>query len=189
MEGRPLDERELIASAQNGDTRAFERLVRTHQGVALRVAYLVVRDPSEAEDVTQDAFVKAYRSLDRFRAESPFRPWLLTIVRNEALNRVRSTKRRERLALRTSNDPVSGDAAPSPETEIMSDEEHRHLLSLIEELPERYRNVIIHRYLLDLTEQETSQILGIPVGTVKSRNSRALERLRRSLALEDRDPQ
>ena len=187
MEGRPLDEQELIASAKNGDTRAFGQLVRTHQGFALRVAYLVVRDPSEAEDVTQDAFVKAYRSLDRFRAEAPFRPWLLRIVRNEALNRVRSTKRRDSLALQISSDPVSGDAAPSPEAEVMSQDERGRLLGLIEDLPERYRRVIVHRYLLDLSEEETSEILGLPLGTVKSRSSRALQRLRKSIALEDGD--
>lgn len=184
MEGRPLDEQDLIASAKNGDTRAFEQLARTHQGIALRVAYLVVRDSSEAEDVTQDAFVKAYRALDKFRAEAPFRPWLLRIVRNEALNRVRSTKRRESLALQVANDPVSGDAAPSPEAEVMSREERGRLLGLIEDLPERYRSVIVHRYLLDLSEEETSQILGLPVGTVKSRRSRAVQRLRKSLNLE-----
>lgn len=187
VEGRPLDEQELIASAKNGDTRAFGQLVRTHQGMALRVAYLVVRDWSEAEDVTQDAFVKAYRSFDRFRAEAPFRPWVLRIVRNEALNRVRSTKRRDSLALQITNDPVSGDAAPSPETEVMSQDERRHLLGLIEDLPQRYRSVIVHRYLLDLSEEETSEILGLPVGTVKSRSSRAVQRLRRSLNLEDGD--
>lgn len=184
VEGRPLDEQELIASAKNGDTQAFGQLVRNHQGIALRVAYLVVRDSSEAEDVTQDAFVKAHRSLDRFRAEAPFRPWLLRIVRNEALNRVRSTKRRDSLALQVASDPVSGDAAPSPEAEVMSQDDRLRLLSLIEDLPERYRNVIVHRYLLDLSEKETSEILGMPVGTVKSRSSRALERLRRSLNLE-----
>jgi RNA polymerase sigma-70 factor (ECF subfamily) len=189
VEGRPLDERELIASAKNGDTRAFEQLLRIHQGIAVRVAYLVVRDPTEAEDVTQDAFVKAYRSLDSFRSEAPFRPWLLKIVRNEAVNRMRSTKRRERLALQTSNDPVSGDAAPSPETEVMSADERERLLALIEDLPERYRNVIVHRYLLDLSEKETSEVLGLPVGTVKSRTSRAIERLRRSLAHEYEDTQ
>lgn len=187
VEGRPLDEREVIARARNGDTRAFEQLVRTHQGIALRVAYLVVRDHAEAEDVTQDAFVKAYRSLDGFRPESPFRPWLLRIVRNEALNRVRSTKRRENLTLQAINDPVSGDAAPSPEAEVMSVDEREGLLAIVEDLPQRYRNVIVHRFLLDLSERETSEILGLPVGTVKSRCSRALERLRRSLALEYRD--
>lgn len=184
MEGRPLDEQELIASAKNGDTRAFGQLVRTHQGIALRVAYLVVRDSSEAEDVTQEAFVKAYGSLDKFRAEAPFRPWLLRIVRNEALNRVRGTKRRDRLALLIANDPVSGDAAPSPEAEVMSQDERKHLLNVIEDLPDRYRSVIVHRYLLDLSEEETSEILGVPVGTVKSRSSRGVQRLRRSLNFE-----
>ena len=187
VEGCPLDERELIARARNGDTRAFEQLVRTHQGIALRVAYLVVRDHAEAEDVTQDALVKAYRSLDGFRPESPFRPWLLRIVRNEALNRVRSTTRRESLTLQAINDPVSGDAAPSPEAEVMSVDERERVLALVEDLPQRYRNVIVHRFLLDLSERETSEILGLPVGTVKSRCSRALVRLRRSLALEYRD--
>jgi RNA polymerase sigma factor (sigma-70 family) len=189
VEGRPLDERELIARAQDGDIPAFEELVRTHQGIALRVAYLVVRDPSEAEDVTQDAFVKAYRSIGRFRSGAPFRPWLLRIVRNEALNRVRGTKRRERLALRTAGDPVSGDAAPSPETEIISEQQSRRLLALIDELPARYRSVIVHRYLLDLSEKETARILGLPVGTVKSRAHRALARLRERFDFEYGEPE
>lgn len=178
VEGRPLDERELIASAQNGDTRAFEQLVRNHQGIALRVAYLVIRNPAEAEDVTQDAFIKAYRSLNRFRSGAPFRPWLLRIVRNEALNRVRSARRRDRLAVQAATDPVSGDAAPSPETLVLTEEEHRRLLGIVDDLPERYRSVIVHRYLLGMSENETSVILGVPPGTVKSRTSRALERLR-----------
>jgi RNA polymerase sigma-70 factor (ECF subfamily) len=188
VEGRPLDERELIARAQHGDTRAFEQLVRIHQGIALRVAYLVVRNPSEAEDVTQDALVKAYRSLDRFHVESPFRPWLLRIVRNEALNRVRSNKRRDRLAIQVGRDPVSGDTALSPEAVVLTAEEGRRLLARIDDLPERYRSVVIHRYLLDLSEQETAEILGVPAGTVKSRTSRALERLRKGLGddFEDR---
>ena len=188
MEGRPLDERELIARAQHGDTRAFEQLVRIHQGIALRVAYLVVRNPSEAEDVTQDALVKAYRSLDRFHVESPFRPWLLRIVRNEALNRVRSNKRRDRLAIQVGRDPVSGDTVLSPEAVVLTGEEGRQLLALIDDLPERYRSVVIHRYLLDLSEQDTAKILGVPAGTVKSRASRALERLRKGLGddFEDR---
>lgn len=184
MEGRPLEERELIASARNGDTRAFEQLVRLHQGIALRVAYLVVRDHVEAEDVTQEAFVKAHRSLNGFREEAPFRPWLLKIVRNEALNRVRGGKRRDRLELRLANEAVSGDAAPSPEAVVVSQQETGQLLNMIDDLPERYRSVVVHRYLLDLSEQETAEILDLPVGTVKSRTSRALERLRRRLAPE-----
>jgi RNA polymerase sigma-70 factor (ECF subfamily) len=161
--------------------------VRIHQGIALRVAHVVVRDHAEAEDVTQDALVKAYRSLDKFRVDAPFRPWLLRIVRNEALNRVRGTGRRERLALRAGTDPASGDAAPSPEAEVILEEERARLLTLIDELPARFRSVVVHRYLLDLSEQETSEVLGLPLGTVKSRSSRALDRLRRSLGPESEE--
>jgi len=86
VEGRPLIEQDLIQRARNGDVAAFEELVRTHQAIALRVAVLVMGDRSDAEDVTQEAFVKAYHALGRFRQDSRFRPWLLRIVRNEALN-------------------------------------------------------------------------------------------------------
>lgn len=178
MEGRPLDENYLIERSRDGDADAFEQLVRAHQGVAIRVAYLVVRDHSEAEDVTQEAFVKAYRSLPRFRLGSPFRPWVLKIVRNEALNRLRSSKRREQLAFREGNDPVSGGAAPSSETVAVSHAERARVLAAVDQLPDRYRSVITHRFLLELSEDETASVLGLPIGTVKSRTSRGLARLR-----------
>jgi RNA polymerase sigma factor (sigma-70 family) len=181
VEGRPLEEKELIANAKAGDVSAFGRLVGIHQGIALRVAYLVVRDHAEAEDVTQEALVKAYRALGRFREEAPFRPWLLRIVRNEALNRVRGRGRRERLAMRIADDPVSGGAAPSPETEVIGDEERRRVLAAVDSLPSRYRAVISARFLVGLSEAETAGMLDIPPGTVKSRTSRGLARLRQSL--------
>ena len=184
VEGRPLQEEQLVERAREGDLDAFGELVRRHQAMALRVAALVVGDPTEAEDVTQDAFVKAHHNLHRFTPGRPFRPWLLTIVRNESRNRRRRRGRQAQLALRAASDPVSGGAAPSPEAEVISGEERGRLLALIEDLPERYRSVLVHRYLLDLSEDETSAILGLPPGTVKSRCSRALARLRRSLALE-----
>lgn len=181
VEGRPLDERELIARSKAGDPHAYEQLVRIHQQLALRVAYLVVSDRAEAEDVTQEAFVKAYRSLGRFRSESPFRPWLLRIVRNEAINRLRGTRRRRELALRLADDPVSGDAAPSPETAVVAGDLRRRLVARIGDLSDRHRDVITHRFLLDLSEAETARVLRIPVGTVKSRTARALERLREQM--------
>lgn len=181
VEGRPLDEKELIANAKEGDVAAYGQLVGLHQTVALRVAYLVVREHAEAEEVTQEALVKAYRALGRFREEAPFRPWLLRIVRNEALNRVRSARRREHLALRLAADSVSGDAAPSPETEVMSREERGRVLEAVDSLPGRYRNVIAARFLVGLSEAETAGMLGIPAGTVKSRTSRGLDRLREML--------
>lgn len=182
VEGRPLIEQELIQRARNGDVAAFEELVRMHQSVALRVAVLVVGDHSDAEDVTQEAFVKAYHALGRFRQDSPFRPWLLRIVRNEALNQRRRHGRQDRLGLRLAGDRLSGDAAPSPETVVVSESERESVLAAVNGLPERYRQVVALRYLLGLSEAETAETLGIPAGTVKSRTARALSRLERSLS-------
>src|SRR3970282_2511401 len=97
VEGRPLIEQDLIERARSGDVAPFEELVRMHQAIALRVAVLVMGDHSDAEDVTQEALVKAYHALGRFRQDSPFRPWLLRIVRNEALNQRRAHGRQARL--------------------------------------------------------------------------------------------
>ncbi len=182
VEGRPLDEQEQILRAKNGDVAAFEMLVRSHQQIALRVAYLVVGDANVAEDVTQEAFVKAYRALPRFRAEGSFRPWLLRIVRNEALNNRRAWGRQERLALRLAHDPVSGGAAPSPETTVMTGIERETVLAAVGELPDRYRDIVSLRYLLGLSEAETAATLGVPLGTVKSRTARALDRLESALS-------
>ena len=178
VEGRPLDEKSLVNRANNGDASAYTELVRAHQDVAFRVAFLVVRDRAEAEDATQVALMKAYRALGRFRPDADFRPWLLRIVRNEALNRRRSTRRRSGLALRLAFDPVLGDAAPSPETVVVKNDERRLLLEAVESLPLRLREVIEMRYLAGLSEADTALSLGIPVGTVKSRSARAVDRLR-----------
>ena len=182
MEGRPLNEQDLIENAKSGDVAAFEALVQTHRQIALRVAFLVVGDQTEAEDVTQEAFVKAYHAMSRFRGDAPFRPWLLRIVRNEALNQRRRRGRQERLTLRLANDPVSGGAAPSPETTVITGVERRTILDAVNGLPDRYREVVTHRYLLGLSEAETAATLRIPVGTVKSRTARALGRLENSLS-------
>lgn len=185
VEGRPLTEAELISRAIEGDVDAFTHLVEDHQAVALRVAYLVVRDHAEAEDVTQEAFVKAYRALDGFRRDAPFRPWLLRIVRNEALNRLRRRGRRERLRLLVANEAVSGGAAPSPEAVFIEEERRQRLLDAVEELPTRYRDVVTCRYLVGLSEAETAAALDVPTGTVKSRTSRALDRLASTLNRRD----
>jgi RNA polymerase sigma factor (sigma-70 family) len=182
VEGRPLNEQDLILRVKSGDVAAFESLVETHQQIALRVAFLVVGDRTVAEDVTQEAFVKAYHAISRFREDGVFRPWLLRIVRNEALNQRRRRGRQERLSLRLANDPVSGGAAPSPETTVITGVERRTVLDAVNRLPDRYREVVTHRYLLGLSEAETAATLRIPVGTVKSRTARALGRLEHALS-------
>lgn len=167
--------------ARRGDVRAYEGLVERHRDLAFRTAYLVARNASDAEDAAQEAFVKAYYALDRFRAGEPFRPWLLRIVTNEAKNRRRSAGRRDRLVARAAERRGPGDAAPSPDAAAIADETRDLLLSAMEALPERDRLVIGYRYFLDLSEAETARALGVRPGTVKSRLSRALERLRASL--------
>jgi RNA polymerase sigma-70 factor (ECF subfamily) len=176
VEGRPRGERELALRAQRGDATAYEDLVRPHQEIAFRVAYVITRNAQDAEDATQDALVKAWRALGRFRVDEPLRPWLLRIVANEARNRRRSAGRRERLALRAVE--ISGEAAPSPEETTLAREQRAELLQALEELPDAAREVLAYRYLLELGEDETAAVLDVAVGTVKSRTSRALERLK-----------
>jgi RNA polymerase sigma factor (sigma-70 family) len=178
---RPQDESELVERARRGDERAYEELVRRHQGIAFRTAYLVAGNAADAEDAAQEGFVKAYRALGRFRAGAPFRPWLLQIVANEARNRRRSAGRRAGLALRVAGEDLSGDAAPSPEGNLLAGEDRERLLGAINGLPEEHRLVIACRYFLDLSEDETAAALGVRRGTVKSRTSRALGRLREEL--------
>jgi RNA polymerase sigma factor (sigma-70 family) len=188
VEGRPADDRiddgELVERARRGDVEAYEQLVQRYQGLASRVAYLVARDAADAEDAAQEAFVKAFYALDRFRKGAAFKPWLLRIVTNEALNRRRSAGRRAGLALRAAEEPVSGDAAPSPETAALELEKRRTLLAALESLAEPDRLVVTYRYFLDLSEAEMAAALGVPRGTVKSRLSRALVKLRAAMPAE-----
>ena len=181
MEGRPLEDAELVELAKGGDVRAYGELVDRYREISFRTAYLIARNGADAEDATQDAFVKAYYALDRFRSAEPFRPWILRIVSNEARNRRRSAGRRERLALRVVERRGPGDAAPSPDAAAIAEETRRTLVGALEMLPERDRDVIACRYLLELSEAETATTLGIRPGTVKSRLSRGLARLRLEL--------
>lgn len=181
VEGRPLEDVDLIERAKDGDVRAYGDLVERYRDIAFRTAYLITRSTADAEDAAQEAFVKAYYALGRFRTQAPFRPWILRIVANEARNRVRSARRREGLALRLAGDRPSGDAAPSPEAAALDRERDQALLAAMARLPEPDRQIITCRYLLDLSEAETADTLGIRRGTVKSRLSRALGRLREAL--------
>lgn len=181
VEGRPLDDAELIERARRGDMAAYAELVRRYQGPALRTAALLAADSDEAEDAVQDAFVKAHSALGRFREGSPFRPWLLRIVANEARNRRRSAGRRRGLALRIAEDRPLSDAAPSPEVAVLALETREVLLAAIGRLEPDDRLVIAYRYFMDLSEAEMAEALGVARGTVKSRLSRAMARLRIAL--------
>ena len=178
MVSRPPTEDELVERARDGDPTAFAALVRDHQEIAFRTAYVITRNAADAEDAAQVGLTKAWRALPRFRRGSPVRPWLLTIVANEARNRRRGEGRREGLVLRATHELPPGDAAPSPEGSLIAAETRAELLAALEQLSDDDRLVLSCRFLLDLGEEETATVLGLRRGTVKSRTSRALERLR-----------
>jgi RNA polymerase sigma-70 factor (ECF subfamily) len=187
---RPLDDdAPLVARATRGDADAYEQLVQRHAQIAFRTAYLITRNAADAEEAAQDGFLKAYGALARFRPDAPFRPWLLRIVANEARNRRRGAGRRAALELRGGEERLRlrGDAAPSPEAALLAASQRVALLAAIEALPERDRLVIGCRYLLELSEAETAAALDCRPGTVKSRLSRALERLRAEVGEEALD--
>ena len=165
-----------MARARSGDPDAYAVLVRRHAPIALRTAVLLGAG-SDAEDVVQEALVKAYRSLNRFRAGQPFRPWLLRIVANEAHNAHRSAVRRR---ARESTAPLA--ELLDPAAEVVDRDEKTRILSEVEVLPAKLRDVVVCRYLLELDESETATVLWLPRGTVKSRLSRGLDRLRAALA-------
>jgi RNA polymerase sigma factor (sigma-70 family) len=170
----PAEDHRLVERAVHGDIGAFEALVAAHQRAAVRLA-AVIAGSADAEDIAQEAFMKAYRALHRFNEGASFSPWLFRIVANEARNHRRSSGRRARLALRTASAGVHGS---TPEDAAVASQQRASLLRALETLPERDRLVLSCRFLLGLSEAETAAALECATGTVKSRTSRALERLR-----------
>jgi RNA polymerase sigma-70 factor (ECF subfamily) len=173
------EEAALVTRARAGDVEAFGALVGRHQRAALRTAFAVGGSESEAEDVTQEAFVKAFRALSRFDERRPLRPWLMQIVANEARNRRRSRERRQRLAVRAA--ALGGHEPGSAEDLAIGAVSAAELRAALSRLDDRDRTVIALRYFAGLSEAETARALDVPAGTVKSRCSRALERLRAQL--------
>jgi RNA polymerase sigma factor (sigma-70 family) len=154
--------------------------VRRYQDVARRTAHLVCPE-ADADDAVQEAFLKAHAALARFRVGSPFKPWLLRIVANEARNRRRSAGRRQGLALRAAAVETTGATSPGPEGTVIAAEARAELLAAITALRDEDREILGARFFLDLNEAETAEALGIARGTVKSRTSRALGRLRAAM--------
>lgn len=162
--------------ARAGESVAFGELVRRHQRAALRVAAVVSGSTAEAFDISQEGFVKAYQSTASYRGTGSVRSWMLRIVANEAKNEVRGRLRRL-----SRNDRHAGlqlrvaDGADEPAVERI---EHEELATALAKLRDADRAVLGCRFVAELSEAETATVLGIAVGTVKSRTSRALHRLR-----------
>ena len=170
---------DLVGRVRDGDTGAYAVLVRRHAPIAVRTAALLGAG-RDSEDVVQEAWVKAYRSLGSFRLDRPFRPWLLRIVANEARNAHRSSVRRTAREDRTARWSPSGLVDPS--AEVVDRDAKQRLLAAVQALPDKLGHVVVCRFLLDLDEAATAEVLGVPRGTVKSRLSRGLARLRDEMA-------
>jgi len=162
MAGSGREERAWVRRAQAGSVSDFEALFRAHWWPAYRAAYLVVRDSAAAEDIAQEAFLSAVRSLDRFDRRRPFGPWLHRIVVNRAIDWARAR------ALRPEAEEVD---APSPERP----ERDHELLRELDRLTPEHRAVIVLRYLLEYTPGEIAELLELPRGTVNSRLRRGLD--------------
>ena len=177
---RAIDDAEALARARGGDLDAYGVLVARYTLRAHRAAFLLGAG-EESDDVVQEAFVKAFGHLSRFRVGEPFGPWLLRIVANETKNLTRSRRRRAALALRMCSADSADPAADAPVDAVLAAERRARLVAAVSALPDRERQVLVCRYFLDLSEAETAQVLAWPLGSVKSRTSRALNRLRGQL--------
>ncbi|WP_343246075.1 RNA polymerase sigma factor [Streptomyces sp. SID5785] len=169
----------MIARVRAGEPEAYAELVRAFTGIALRAAHALGAG-ADAEDVVQQSFFKAYRSLGRFKDGSAFKPWLLQIVANETRNTVRSAGRQRsavgREAAMVEAEPLIPESA-DPAVAAIEVERRAELLAALDLLSEDHRLVVVHRYLLEMDEAETAETLGWPRGTVKSRLNRALRKL------------
>lgn len=165
-----MDEAGLIIQAQRGDPEAFRLLIEPHQERIFRLAYLLLGDAAAAEDAAQETFIQAFRALPRFDSARPLRPWLLRIVTNRCYNTHRAAKRYLAALRRTL---FAGEAAPPID---LHDSQALH--TAIARLPRPDQEVIYMRFFLDLSVDETAAVLAVAPGTVKSRLSRALARLR-----------
>lgn len=173
-----MTDQELVRLAKEGDGAAWETLVGREQQAVFRHAYLLTGDADEAQDVAQETFVRAYRAMDRFDPERPLRPWLLRIAANLASNRRRSVARFLNAlarAARAAPEPVVAGAGAG---RLAQQEEAAALWQAIRRLKRADQEVIYLRYFAELSVADTAEALGVAPGTVKSRLSRATDRLR-----------
>ncbi|MCC6805594.1 MAG: sigma-70 family RNA polymerase sigma factor [Anaerolineae bacterium] len=165
-------EADLIRRARDGDDAAYERLVREHQEAVFRLAYLFLGDADDAEDTAQEVFIRAHRSLERFDESRPLRPWLLSITANAARNRRRAFGRYMHALRRL----ILPEQSVSVEAERAL--EAQALWQAVRRLSAVDQEVIYLRYFLELSVNEAAEAMNVEPGTVKSRLSRALSRLR-----------
>ena len=180
-------EKDLIRRVKNGDQDAFGQLVLTHQNKVYTLCVHMVTNREEAEDLAQEAFLKAWRNLDSFQEESSFATWMHRLTTNVCLDHLRKQARRQNISTAVSlDDEESGwtepvDHTQDPQRRLEQREQRELLAKALNELPEHYRRLIIMREVSGLSYQEIADALDADLGTVKSGISRARERLRKIL--------
>ena len=182
-----LSDHELVARCQAGDEGAFDELVRRHQQRALNVAYQVLRNYEDAIEVAQDAFVRVYRNLGSFRGDCEFTTWLHQIVVNLARNRHRWWKRRGKQTTVSLDEPLEtnhGELArqveattDGPDVTAVKQEFVQQINHAMERLPRTFREVLVLRNVEEMSYEQIAAVLGLSIGTVKSRIARADEGL------------
>jgi len=176
-----VPERKLIEAAQAGDQRAFGFLVRRHQKRLFRFIFGLLGSFDQAEDVVQEAFVKAYQALASFRTEFDFYPWLSTIARNLAYNQLTRQEKAESLDQfkEAGFDPATEDLGPLEK--LLDDESQKRFFAAVQALPAQYRAVFVLRHFEDMDYSQIASYLKIPPGTVDSRLYRARKLLMEAL--------
>lgn len=186
MSSSPTDQ-QLVARAREGDQRAFELLVRKYQHKVLKLIMRYVRDMDEAMDLTQETFVKAWKALGAFRGESAFYTWIYRIAVNTAKNHLVSAQRQPYTVELDADETDQYAAEPAltdagtPEGEALGSELHRVVMQAIHDLPEDLRTAITLRELEGLSYEEIAEVMGCPIGTVRSRIFRAREAIDKRL--------
>lgn len=170
------DERQLVQSARNGDHEAFRTLVERYMKQAYNIAYGVVGNHEDAQDVAQDAFVKIYHSLKSFRGDAEFSTWMYRIVMNLSLNRAKQQQRQVRRTVH----PDAADSLPAPAEALHAGtvDTRMHVERALHELPTLQRAVVILRHLDGLSTRQVSTILNCSEGTVKTHLHRGLKKMK-----------
>jgi len=184
----------LIAQIREGSMDAWEALMARYAGKAFQIAFGILGQRDDAEEVTQDAFIRIYRALPKFRGDSEFSTWMYRIVVNQARNKYRWNKRRGAhlnvsIDQEIGNEEGSGltldipDRRKAPDHQVIYKEWEGEIAREVEQLPEVNREALILRNVKNLSYEEIAGVLGCKVGTVKSRIARAREELRKRLGL------
>jgi RNA polymerase sigma factor (sigma-70 family) len=172
-------ESDVLAQAIDGDHHAFAKLIRPYEGLAYRVAAAITGHSADAEEAMQNGFVKAHRSLHRFRRDAAFRPWLLKIVVNEAHNVLRSERRHARLGLRATGEHHAQVA--EPDETVIAREEVDLVLGALARLAEPDRLALALRYFAELPDREAAGLVGTTTEAYRVRLARARKRLQSML--------